>query len=640
MKYSLLLFLFIYTTICQAAAPPEKIYSITRKDMPLDYYLEQGQLWKAETRKTPTNSEAWFNYYKAARYANHLSQGAEIKPFDKKAIVEQIQEAIPETFVQYYTTFAEAPWGEERWENLFKAYHTAPNRPETYQSLMTYYELEGDIKKVAEFSQKWYDSGTYSAGILHWNFNLLMSLEDNAIVLTNGDNDTYPIWLLQNVKGIRKDIRSININLLTNVPEYKELIFRELGIEDPFVAKTGSVDKSYEVSKFLFEKSKRPVYLAITSRNALREKFGDDLYLTGLAFKMSKKSFDNVAVLKNNFENRFLKDYLWINLQNDTSISVVNVIGQNYLPAFLTLHRHYVASGETQKAIELKDLTLQVAERAGRGAQMTAYFAESDMESRVIDTAINWKQLEKEVTPVQNGLYAGITEVSNEQYEAFLIDLVKNRQYDLLEKCKVNPTNWRALLPANFKELKDKEIFPNAHPDEAEAPVQNISYAAAKAYCEWITNVYNQSESSKKRFQKVKFRLPNIDEWTAAAQVVADVKVYPWEKSEMGAKPTNVKGCYVANFNVSELPCKDCPSPFKGTSNDGGFFTVKVDSYFPNDFKLYNTIGNVAEMVQEEGIAKGGSWEDTPENCTLSAVKNYDNASPAVGFRVFMEVIK
>jgi hypothetical protein len=75
-------------------------------------------------------------------------------------------------------------------------------------------------------------------------------------------------------------------------------------------------------------------------------------------------------------------------------------------------------------------------------------------------------------------------------------------------------------------------------------------------------------------------------------------------------------------------------------SNDGGFFPVKADSYFPNRFGMYAISGNVAEMISEPGKTKGGSWNDIPYYGQAPVVKTETLPSPTVGFRVFMEVIE
>ena len=112
---------------------------------------------------------------------------------------------------------------------------------------------------------------------------------------------------------------------------------------------------------------------------------------------------------------------------------------------------------------------------------------------------------------------------------------------------------------------------------------------------------------------------------------------YPWGLNAWNKRNsiTNHNNCFLANINAGDEIT--CPAGMKG---DGFTLTSPAGTYFANKMGLFDTIGNIAEMIDEEGVAMGGSWNHAAEASTIISEYRYEKSDISVGFRLFMEVIE
>jgi formylglycine-generating enzyme required for sulfatase activity len=246
--------------------------------------------------------------------------------------------------------------------------------------------------------------------------------------------------------------------------------------------------------------------------------------------------------------------------------------------------------------------------------------------------------LEKSMVKINDSLYVGKYEVSNLDYREFINYL--DKESEIYKSSVVDSMGWNRVLA--FSDPYTEVYF--RHPAFNGYPVVNISHQGAKNYCDWLTSIYHENE--KRTFKEVKFRLPTQAEWEEIARSgFGETNKTDWPRLE------DKKGRHQVNFRyISQQAIRtdqktgeitvDTKWSNKGKGGQAYFITAPVESFAKDESGLFNIFGNVAEMVETEGISKGGHWWSTGYTLKIDETETYSEPSPFVGFRVIMEVIE
>ncbi|MEO0895272.1 MAG: SUMF1/EgtB/PvdO family nonheme iron enzyme [Bacteroidota bacterium] len=272
-----------------------------------------------------------------------------------------------------------------------------------------------------------------------------------------------------------------------------------------------------------------------------------------------------------------------------------------------------------------------------------------------------------------SGFFMDETEITNNEYRQFLYGPTDNESErssfgDGMAQSIDGPyadviipdTNvWLRDFAYSYNDPLNENYF--WHPAFDDYPVVGVNWYAAQKFCEWRTEHLNTYREERELPAMPRFRLPTEAEWEYAARGGYEHKLYPWE----GPYLRNSKGCFLANFK-----------PGRGDYIADNFeYTAPVDSYYPNDYGLFNMPGNVAEWCEDDfeeagysyahdlnprfinkyiseddrlpggakirKVIRGGSWKDIGYflSCGTRSYEYADTAKSFIGFRAVVPVI-
>jgi hypothetical protein len=223
----------------------------------------------------------------------------------------------------------------------------------------------------------WYTHDRRGNYVAHdYAYNMLAPLAPNSFMFTNGDNDTFPLWYMQQVESFRKDVRVVNLSLLNTDWYIRQLRDEEpkvpIDLDDATVKMLGlgavrdSVGNIMYTNEFMVHHIvsvdrtatgwKKPPYFAVT----VPEHMGLDKNFTleGLVYRVNTDTLQSdidpakvEAALYKTFKYRglFRPDGTWDpSVYKDENAATLS---RNYMSAHVSLAFWYRKNGDLKRAI-------------------------------------------------------------------------------------------------------------------------------------------------------------------------------------------------------------------------------------------------------------------------------------------------
>jgi hypothetical protein len=253
--------------------PPRAVLSWRHQILSQEDYTRLAVEWGAYVRTHPSDPRALVQWGNALRYSGKSDSSG--IAYDRAFQVDSTDAAAIVSHVSRHMIHHgdESGWRLDH-TRLLRARDRDPGYPDTYYMLCLTAFRAGDDGLMDDCFRRLVALGDMPQPLYDFGYNILAGAADGAIILTNGDNDTFPPLAAQAKEGFRRDVHVVNISLL-NLKWYVHAI-RDAGV--PIPLKDAEIEAlqyregetiAAQVQKVLYEEVARqgwktPLYYAVS----------------------------------------------------------------------------------------------------------------------------------------------------------------------------------------------------------------------------------------------------------------------------------------------------------------------------------------------------------------------------------------
>jgi hypothetical protein len=222
-----------------------------------------------------------------------------------------------------------------------------------------YFMIQNSVDTALMYTDKLLESDRLTENVVAYAGDILRSAPENGAVITHGFDDGYGCYYAQNEQGIRPDVTLISLDFMQSE------VYRNGLLEKGFALPASTLVNIDYLVEFCSINVDKGISISMTTPKEYLEPVQDKLFVVGLVFEYHIDAYNNFT----------RNDYLWNqslekHLISEPGDEKGKQLSANYLPMLLHLQKVYSATGETEKLLEVDEVSDQIGVQSRKYEQV------------------------------------------------------------------------------------------------------------------------------------------------------------------------------------------------------------------------------------------------------------------------------
>lgn len=302
-------------------------------------------------------SAAFQNTYSTSKKSTSRKSATPEEIMEMNLKLESMRSANPTGFEYQLAEYQIGNYDVSKIGYLKEAERLNPTNKEVQIQLAAYYEITDGAEKLT-YLKKLSDSKYFSDDLLNYAQLVLATMPKNGVLITHGTNDTYPLWMLQDINNYRSDVTIMSLDLM------QSQAYRQRFAKKGFRLPTSSFVDTQFLKELVQLNTSIGLHISMTVPSPYLNSIRSFLEIEGLSFTTNRADF---ATKNQHIYQQLLKELEGLYIPKTTLGKNLQL---NLTPMLLVIRNTAVITNDKRLLKKVEKQLIELAKAGGKEQQI------------------------------------------------------------------------------------------------------------------------------------------------------------------------------------------------------------------------------------------------------------------------------